>query len=82
MALIKWKSNSRKCFMLNCLTQSCFVNICDIEVLENIWDAVLMYGKHLGHCFNVWEIFLNIVLMYGKHLGHCFNVWETFGTLF
>jgi hypothetical protein len=39
-----------------------------------------MYGKHLGHCFNVcktylghcfniWVTFLNIVLMHGKHLG-------------
>jgi hypothetical protein len=74
MTLVKRKSNSRKWFMLNCLTQSCFVNICDIEVQENIWDAVLMYEKHLGHCFNG--------LMYGKHLRHCFNVWETFGTLF
>jgi hypothetical protein len=49
--------------------------------MGNIWDTVLLYGKHLGHCFNVWETFLNIVLMHGNHLGHCFNAWETFETV-
>jgi hypothetical protein len=40
--------------------------------MGNIWDIVLMYGKHLGYCFNVRKIYL----------GHCFNVWVTFGILF
>ena len=52
--------------------------------MGNIFEHcfALMHGKHLEHCFNVWQTFLNIVLMHVKDLGHCFSVWETFGTLF
>ena len=40
--------------------------------MGSIWDTVVMYGKHLGHCFNVWK----------TYLGHSFNIGVTFGTLF
>jgi hypothetical protein len=50
--------------------------------MGSISNTVLMDGKHLEDCFNVWETYLNIILMHGKHLGHWFNAQETFETLF